>query len=496
MSLTGNDVLALIERTLTDTRSEIGNIDTRLARSTAELERLKQAEIGCLSVLAKMRLREIEGATVAASLDATGESVRALLAEREVAQAEVDAEIARAEGRRKELEHERAAQHDVVDAAEQTLDEARAAAQKALAADEHYRAAMAAAEASDRVADLAEDKAKAAHTDRAEKGKPYDADPLFSYLWARGFGTPAYVGGGLSRMLDGWVARVANFEPLRRDYWMLTALPARFDEHAQRMRLKGDDDLAAVRALEQAAAAAAGVPQREDALTEAAEALAAVDEKVDEHEAVLDALGDKRAAFAAGDDELSRRCNEIVRDALRGETMRSLRERATATPTPDDDAAVDQLTVVRVDLPRVEEEAKRLLSLHETNRERSAKLEEIRKRFKESRYDAVSSEFVNGALIATLLTQLLGGALGVGDTWDALKKQQRYKQLADPRFGSGKFPRGGNPWGGGGWGGGGLGGGGGFGGGFGKRGGGFGGGGFKTGGGFGRGGGFRSGGGF
>ena len=98
---------------------------------------------------------------------------------------------------------------------------------------------------------------------------------------------------------------------------------------------------------------------------------------------------------------------------------------------------------------------KRLLSLHETNRERAAKLEEIRKRFKESRYDAVSSEFVNGALIATLLTQLLGGALGVGDTWDALKKQQRYKQLADPRFGSGKFPRGGNPWGGGGWGGGG-----------------------------------------
>jgi hypothetical protein len=52
MSLSGNDVLALIERTLTDTRGEIGNIDTRLARSTAELERLRQAEIGCLSVLA------------------------------------------------------------------------------------------------------------------------------------------------------------------------------------------------------------------------------------------------------------------------------------------------------------------------------------------------------------------------------------------------------------------------------------------------------------
>jgi hypothetical protein len=498
MSLSGNDVLALIERTLNDTRGEVTNIDARLMRFTVDLERLQQSEIGCLSVLAKMRLREIEGASVAASLDATGESVRSLLAQREEANADNEVAIVQAEQRRTELGRERDAQHGVVDLAEQALDETRAAAQKALAADAQYQAALAAAEASDRVADLAEEKLKAAHLDRAEKGKPYEADPLFSYLWTRGFGTPAYVGAGLSRALDRWVARVANFEPARRDYWLLTELPGRFDDHAKRMRSKADDDLAAVQALERAAAEAAQVPQREEALEKAAEALAAVDEKVDEHEAALDALIEKRAAFAAGDDELSRRANEVVRDALRGETMRSLRERATATPTPDDDAAVDQLTVVRADLPRIAEETKRLRALHEAQRDRTAKLEEIRKRFKESRYDAVSSEFVNGALIAVLLTQLLAGALGVGDIWDALKKQQRHKQLADPRFGSGKFPRGGGGgWGGGGWGGGGWGGGaggGGFGGG--KRGGGFGGGGFRTGGGFGRGGGFKTGGGF
>jgi hypothetical protein len=489
MSLSGNDVLALIERTLSDTRSESTNIDTRLARMTAELERLRQMEIGCLSVLARMRLREIEAAQVSAQLDATGESVRALLGQRAIAQADTEAEIAGAEERRAELQREREKEHGVVDAAEQRLDEARAAAQKELAADERYKEALAAAEASDRVADLAEEKAKAAHADRVEKGKPYEADPLFSYLWTRGFGTPAYIGAGLSRALDRWVARVAGFEPLRRDYWLLTELPPRMDEHAQRMRLKADDDLAAVHALEKAAAEAAEVPQREDELEKVAEGLAAVDAKIEAHEVELDALVENRAAFAAGDDELSRRCNEVLRDALRGETMRSLRDRATGTPTPDDDAAVDQLTVVRADLPRLEEEAKRSRALHETNRERAAKLEEIRKRFKESRYDAVSSEFVNGALIATLLTQLLAGALGVGDAWDTLKKQQRYRQLADPRFGSGRFPRGPNPWGGG-WGGGGWGGGGG---GFGKRGGGFGGGGFRTGGGFG-GGGFKTGG--
>jgi hypothetical protein len=162
--------------------------------------------------------------------------------------------------------------------------------------------------------------------------------------------------------------------------------------------------------------------------------------------------------------------------------MRTLRERASRTPSPDDDAAVDQLTAVRTEQPRLEEEVTRLRSQHETQRDRATRLEDVRKRFKDKRFDASSSEFVNGALVAMLLKQLLAGSLGAPAMWDALKKQQRHRAMgADPMFGSGRFGRRGpGPWGGGGgW----------------PRGGGFGGGGFGTGGGFG-GGGFRTGGGF
>jgi hypothetical protein len=221
---------------------------------------------------------------------------------------------------------------------------------------------------------------------------------------------------------------------------------------------------------------------------------AAIDAKIEAQQAKIAALVEQRAAFAAGEDDLSRRCTEVLSDALRGEKMRTLRERANLTPSPEDDAAVDELTGIRADRPRLEDEVARYRTLHDAHRDSATKLEEISKRFKEKRYDAVSSEFVNGALIATLLTQLLAGSLGVGEIWDALTKQQRQRNLAaDPRFGSGRFPRGPGkpPWGGGGGGGGGWGGGGGFG-----KGGGFGGGGFRTGGGFCRGGGFKTGGGF
>jgi hypothetical protein len=262
--LSGSDILAMIERLLEDTRRELESNDVRLARGTAELDQLRQSELGVLGVLARIRLREIEGGEVQGALDETSRKVTELLAQRADAQAAVGVELTAAQAALVDLEQERTAQAAVVSAAEQAVDAAEAVAQKELTADSAYRARLEAAEASDRIADLAEAKAQAAHTDRAEKGKPYEADPLFGYLWSRGYGTMRYAAGPFTRLLDGWVARVADFEPLRRNYSMLTDLPARFDEHAQRMRALADEDVAAVRGLEHAAAAAAGVPARAD----------------------------------------------------------------------------------------------------------------------------------------------------------------------------------------------------------------------------------------
>jgi hypothetical protein len=488
--LTGSDLLAMIERLLGDTRRDLDELDTRLVRATTELDALKQRELGALAVLARVRVREIESGELVEALDSTGREVQRLLGQRAAAYQALGEEIETAEGSLAELGAARKRQHDVVTAAEQAVDAAEAEAQRVLAADAAYRARLESATASDGVADLAEAKAEAAHRDRTDKGRPYEADPLFMYLWRRGYGTPRYAAGPFTRLADGWVARTARYEPLRRDYWLLSELPARFDEHATRMRERAEAEVAAVRALDAAAAEAAGVPVKLEALRSEEKALAEIDASVAAQQAAIAALIEKRAAFAAGDDDLSRQCTQLLSDAYRTEKMRTLRERATLTPNPEDDVAVDELTAIRVDLPRLTDEVARYRGLHTANRDRVARLEDLARRFKEQRLDTVASEFVNSALIATLLTQLLAGSLGVADVWDALTKQHRRRALrADPQFGSGRFPRGGRgPWHmPGGWPGGGHG----KGGGFGK--GGFGGGGFRSGGGFG-GGGFRTGG--
>jgi hypothetical protein len=90
--------------------------------------------------------------------------------------------------------------------------------------------------ASRQMVEAAEHKAAQAEADLAAKRVPYENDPIFMYLWRRGFGTPRYTSTGLVRTLDRMVARHVGYSDASRNYTMLTELPLRLREHADRLR--------------------------------------------------------------------------------------------------------------------------------------------------------------------------------------------------------------------------------------------------------------------
>jgi hypothetical protein len=98
----------------------------------------------------------------------------------------------------------------------------------------------------------AEQKAAQAEADRQQKRQPYEADPLFMYLWRRGYGTGAYKASNLVRFFDRKVAHLIDFETARVNFTMLMELPERLREHAERMRGSGPAGADAVRKLVQA----------------------------------------------------------------------------------------------------------------------------------------------------------------------------------------------------------------------------------------------------
>src|SRR5690606_963547 len=187
--LSGRETLASIDEALAKLRRETDALDAGFEKAGAELAKARQAQLGLYARIARVRLAELERGDLADTLDDADRRVAEILAARDAAQARLAEDIAAAETKLAELERERTERHAEVSAAAEAVDAAEAEAQSRLEADDAYRAALAAAERSDAVADQAEDKARSAETDRVEKGRPYEADPIFAYLWNRGFGT-------------------------------------------------------------------------------------------------------------------------------------------------------------------------------------------------------------------------------------------------------------------------------------------------------------------
>lgn len=484
--LSGRQALAELDDALRDMRRGLSGLDTDYTAARSALARLQSERVGIYARLAQLRLLAIEQGDLVDALSDADRRVEEILAERSAALEHLGREAGTAEGKLHSAEARRAEQQNVVAAASEALDAAEAEAQARLAADEPYRAQLARTEQADFVADQAEEKAAAAREDRAEKGRPYETDALFSYLWAAGYGTAKYRAGPLTRWLDGKVARLCDYEPARRNYALLIEIPVRLEEHARAMRAAFDGEAEALRELEQAAAEAADVPGFRAQLDAAEEGLDDADASIDEIEAGIRALVEERGRFAAGEDRYYGHCLEVLSEALRRESVGLLTERATRTSDREDDELVGRLAEIERKQKDAEQDLDQFRRLHETQNRRLVELEEVRRRFKTQRFDDPLSEFANGALIALVLKQFLGGAVGYGDVWDVIRRQQRRRHVrANPNFGTLRFPRApkAGPWR--------MPKGGGF-----HKGGGFRGGGFRSGGGFGRGGGFKTGGGF
>lgn len=112
-----------------------------------------------------------------------------------------------------------------------------------------------------------------AREDRDSKQKKYLADPLFSYLHERHYGTQEYVAGRLVRHLDAWVASIIHYSENKANYDVLgnvvTHLASRKAQAEKGLRKLREEN----RILINAAEIACGQTVAEEALKQADDAL-------------------------------------------------------------------------------------------------------------------------------------------------------------------------------------------------------------------------------
>ncbi len=450
--LSGRNALANIDQALMSARSGLEQLDGSLASVTEERASIQREIANAINRLAEVRLDALSHGQLRQALEAVDHQVLDLLAQRREAHAELQGSIAATTDELENLEKRREEAHAEVDAVSEALAQLEASVQSMLDEDEKYQDLLNAARAAEAIAEAADQKTHLAEADKNEKGAPFNADPLFMYLWKRHYGTSEYHANPLIRTLDGWVARVCNFEPARVNYWTLNEIPKRLAEHAANVRADADAHIEVLRSYEREAAQRAGVPEKQTELEHVEARQAEIDQQIEQKENELRELLERNAAFVSGKDPFMQKSLSLLTNALSHHSLVELAGLAATTSSREDDAVIRELDR----LQDRDEELKHEIAEQQRSRnahfDRLKELEGVRRRFKLARYDDLRSGFVNEHLIVQMINDLLrGGSRGAGGAlWDMLRRHQRYRDLGNawPDFGSGGLGRNrrGAPW--------------------------------------------------
>ena len=441
--LSGRDTLKRMDGTLKRARRDLERLDLELLASSRAVTENKLRQARAIDGIARIRLDAAQQKEVTEHLEAATNEVNTLLARRNAAIESLNEQLSDAGNTLDELEERRSALHEDVDAAARRLAEREAAVQKGLQDDGEFEAQLERAHEAEAVAARADDKAELAREDRSRKGKPFEADELFMYLWQRGYGSSAYSAGPLARLLDGWVARLCGYQDARANYWLLLEIPRRLAEHAEHARETAKQALDSLQDIEERAARDGQVPEARDALAEAERRQDTLDEDIEAAEGRLRDLQAEHNRYTAGEDGHLAKALRVFSATLERRGIDELTRIARATMTDEDDALVDELRELRKQYAELKGELNDNRSQQDERVTRIRELEEVRRNFKQSRYDDLHSHFDKGDSIERMIGEVIGGVIQGTALWKTLRRQQRYRDAAGewPDFGSGGVAR-------------------------------------------------------
>jgi chromosome segregation ATPase len=443
--ISGRQALGRIEQAVAELRRDEERLEGAVRQVTERATGLRAERAEAFRALARLRLSGLEQEALIRDLDAAERQALQLLKDGRQLSARLGQRRRELQGAEERAEAERQEAAQAFEQVVRSLDERRAAVAAEVRGGPEWAEQTRRIEKARQIAEEARKKALQAEQDREIKRKPYEADPLFTYLWSRQFGTPEYQAGGLVRFLDSKVARLIRFDEARTSYRLLNELPGRLRDHAARLEAEIEAERARLTAIERARLVEAGIEGLEARASEAKAAL-------DRAEAVLRGRRDELEAFerenaSALTEELAyREAVEVLAGADERLNLGELRRRAALTPTPEDDRLLHRIEATEASIGETEQELGRLSREMRALSQRRGELQRERDEFRRRGYDNPWGVVTNDQILANVLGGILGGALQgavLRDMW-----RDHYQELphgSDPDFGGGlgfPFPQG------------------------------------------------------
>ena len=421
-----HDTLNSIEQASSRLRNDEDGLANIVESTTSEITNLHAEQAALFRALADIRLDAMQQEQVVGRLDtAERRALSALEVQTDMLKNLVEqreqlaSELSKAQGAHATLAENVSQAADAIVAVEVTTE-------NRMLEDLAWQTQMSRVSGSEARMSAAEDKAEQSERDCEEKSKPYLEDQLFVYLWQRGYGTSKYAGGNLSKMGDGYVARVVNYESARQNYFTLNEIPKRLRDHADRLKTELREEEDKLIALERAALETDGIVEKETAYSKAEAKLQASDKRIADLETEDRALEHKRAGLLAenSDSDLAGALGALA-SSMQRQDLRDLLNDALDTPTTDDERIVQQLQRLKKSIDRKQRDIEQARQTSLDLARKRAELERSRNEFRREGYDRQGGEFSNDKLIGDVIGGIIGGALSSRELGDALRSGYR-----------------------------------------------------------------------
>lgn len=424
--ISGRDALDHLDRRLGRLRTRLNDAIQAADSIDGRLAEIQSQRVGALQRLVDMRLNVIQEADFE-DLDRLHRKALKLLQSHAAYIEEERQSIETASSEISSLEAKRADLADQHETLKDNIETKLADIETRLKEDEAYRGLVQAFEDADAIADRADQKLAVAIDERNEKSDAYLSDPLFSYLWERGYGTTAYKGGGLFKMLDSWVAKLCKFEGARPNYARLNDITDWLGDHARDTREASELAQATLEAAERKAIEAAGIPADEAETDAVWQSIQEVDSEIVSAETKHSALTEQHSKTLMGEEGPAKQARKVLEGGLQKMSMPDLRELAAETVTLDDDEIVDDLVELRTEEMSLEIETERVSDAPTRLGEELGAFEALRRRFKDARFDS-DSALIKIALFDDALESLASGRVSVSRAHKQIHQSVRRKE--------------------------------------------------------------------
>ncbi len=446
----GRDTLLEIEQSIKDVRAQERRAQVELEEINAQRAELLGQRTSAFRELAEVRAESALADGVIDRADNLSHRVATLLKARQTTVENLKARYGEAQTKHDELTARSEPLRLEISAVEDELDGVASQAHKVLAGENQYVLLRKKLEDLEGMRDKAREKAEQSRADRERKGRDYENDVLFMYLWRRKYRSEGYHAHPIIRWADDWVAALVDYNNARANYAVLLEIPDRLYEHVEHLESELGQQLALSEDME-------AEKIRELAGTDLTGRLSQVRLRQREHNDALEEVGAEMAEisaqlnrYAEGLDPSFRAAVTMSAEFLEHSSFERLVRLARDTVEPSDDQIVARISEIDAKVERLRRDISKQRSGLEDLARRREELIRVAADFRRSNFDQPGSVFAPDDDLGMILEELVRGVITGGEYWSRARRRHRWNSRpADPfRRRSGFPPFGGGDFGG------------------------------------------------